>query len=122
MISCPKLIALAAALVAVPVLGAPHVAIMSVPFGDERDGDAGGFLPLPIGLQARGGAFLSLHAGSAAPYRELLRLTARDEMFLCTPRGEWAGVAVRDRGGKDCGTGSPAPTRLPITGRADQAG
>lgn len=111
MISCLKLIALAAALVAVPVWSAPRVATVPVPVGGERDGDACGSLARPIGLKARGDGFLSLRAGPAARYRELLRLTARDEMFLCTSRGEWAGVVVRDRGGKDCGTGSPAPTR-----------
>ena len=111
MISCPKLIVLLAALAAVPVSGAPHAGIVPVPVGGERDGDACGSLARPIGLKAHGDGFLSLRAGPATSYRELLRLTVRDELFLCTSQGEWAGVVMRDRGGKDCGTGSPAPIR-----------
>lgn len=89
MTSCTELIPLGA-VPARPMWSLPRAGMVTVPFGGNHDRDACGFLARPSGPNAYGDGILSLRAAPASRYGKLLRLTAWNELFPCTSKGEWA--------------------------------
>ena len=73
------------------------------------------------GLNPRGDNFLSLRSRPSAKARELRRLRAGQEVWVCEQRPDgWTGVLVAPPDGSlDCGVGSPIKGRQAYRGSCD---